>query len=75
MAEFISRKKFQENGEIFIYLHPGKDTTGKFLKNGPVAQLDRASDYGSEGWGFDSSRSRKAGQVQILMNLSFFYVL
>ncbi len=24
--------------------------------NGPVAQLDRASDYGSEGWGFDSSQ-------------------
>ena len=22
----------------------------------PLAQLDRASDYGSEGWGFDSSR-------------------
>ena len=24
----------------------------------PVAQLDRASDYGSEGWGFDSLRGR-----------------
>jgi hypothetical protein len=24
--------------------------------NGPVAQLDRASDFGSEGWGFDSLR-------------------
>ena len=24
----------------------------------PVAQLDRASDYGSEGWGFESSRAR-----------------
>ncbi len=23
-----------------------------------VAQLDRASDYGSEGWGFESSRPR-----------------
>ena len=22
-----------------------------------VAQLDRASDYGSEGWGFESSRA------------------
>ena len=25
---------------------------------GPVAQLDRASDYGSEGWGFESLRAR-----------------
>src|SRR6184192_246324 len=25
---------------------------------GPVAQLDRASDFGSEGWGFDSLRGR-----------------
>lgn len=24
----------------------------------PVAQSDRASDYGSEGWGFESSRAR-----------------
>src|SRR5215472_8982892 len=24
----------------------------------PVAQLDRASDFGSEGWGFDSLRGR-----------------
>ncbi len=23
--------------------------------NGPVAQLDRVPDYGSGGWGFDSS--------------------
>jgi hypothetical protein len=26
--------------------------------HGPVAQLDRASDFGSEGWGFDSLRGR-----------------
>src|SRR6266403_2586346 len=26
--------------------------------DGPVAQLDRASDFGSEGWGFDSLRGR-----------------
>ena len=25
----------------------------------PIAQLDRASDYGSEGWGFDSSWARQ----------------
>ena len=27
-----------------------------FLRNAPVAQLDRASDYGSEGWAFESLR-------------------
>ena len=26
-----------------------------FLINGPVVQLDRISDFGSEGWGFESS--------------------
>jgi hypothetical protein len=30
----------------------------EFERNGPVAQLDRASDFGSEGWGFDSLRGR-----------------
>src|SRR3546814_15881478 len=28
------------------------------LCRAPVAQLDRASDYGSEGWEFESSRAR-----------------
>src|SRR5205085_2355616 len=27
-------------------------------RDGPIAQLDRASDYGSEGWGFNSSWAR-----------------
>ena len=26
--------------------------------NAPVAQLDRATDYGSVGWGFESLRAR-----------------
>ena len=30
-----------------------------FLQTGLVAQLDRASDYGSEGWGFESSPGHK----------------
>ena len=29
-----------------------------FKHDAPVAQLDRASDYGSEGYGFDSFRAR-----------------
>ena len=28
-----------------------------YLVLAPVAQLDRASDYGSEGWGFESLRA------------------
>jgi hypothetical protein len=28
----------------------------------PVAQLDRASDYGSEGWGFESLRARRVAK-------------
>ena len=30
----------------------------------PVAQLDRASDYGSEGWGFESSPARQLTRIQ-----------
>ncbi len=30
-----------------------------FEARAPVAQLDRASDFGSEGWGFDSLRARQ----------------
>ena len=30
--------------------------TSKSKTRGPVAQLDRASGYGPEGWGFDSLR-------------------
>ena len=29
------------------------------LRDAPVAQLDRASDYGSGGWEFESSRARQ----------------
>ncbi len=29
----------------------------------PVAQLDRASDFGSEGWGFESSRARSCNML------------
>ena len=33
-----------------------KNASLPFLRNAPVAQLDRASDYGSEGWAFKSLR-------------------
>lgn len=29
----------------------------KLVAGAPVAQLDRASDFGSDGWGFESSRA------------------
>lgn len=33
----------------------------------PLAQLDRASDYGSEGWGFDSSRAHHSTPWQLTL--------
>ena len=41
----------------------------------PVAQLDRASDFGSEGWGFESLRARHIFQQLTLLNLIFFAVV
>jgi hypothetical protein len=39
--------------------HRCKLLLGSKFHSGPVAQLDRASDFGSEGWGFDSLRGRQ----------------
>ncbi len=39
-------KDVEDNG---LYSEP--------FHNAPLAQLDRASDFGSEGWGFDSLRA------------------
>ena len=36
-------------------VHSHRDVTSA---DGPVAQLDRASAFGAEGWGFDSLRGR-----------------
>ena len=35
-------------------------TFASHLRNGPVAQLNRASDYGSEGYRFESCRDHKS---------------
>ena len=35
---------------------PGKTAPDVGSKRGPVAQLDRASVFGTEGWGFESLR-------------------
>lgn len=42
-------------GEMFVSLGPNKDQLVQpEPKHEPVAQLDRVSDSGSEGWGFES---------------------
>ncbi len=41
----------------FVYLHP---------QNGPVAQLNRVSDYGSEGSRFESWRGHKVKLNEIM---------
>ena len=50
----------------------------KSVSYAPVAQLDRASDFGSEGWGFDSLRvhlesnlDSEAGVVQNMTHFEF----
>src|SRR5213075_518834 len=36
----------------------------KLRRNAPLAQLDRASDFGSEGWGFESLRAHQPSILQ-----------
>ncbi len=42
----VVRRKENKDGPVFFNI---------LTYFAPIAQLDRASDYGSEGWGFDSS--------------------
>lgn len=39
----------------------GSNPTRPTIRYVPIAQLDRASDYGSEGWEFESSWARHRG--------------
>ena len=41
-------------------------------RNGSLAQLNRASDYGSEGCRFESCRSHKESVTEVSVTLSFF---
>ena len=41
-------------------------------QKGCVVQLDRISDFGSEGWGFESLRGHHRGQI-IFFGLSFSF--
>ena len=45
-------------------LYLGTPSPPKSIEHAPVAQLDRASDYGSEGLGFESSRARQEIPLQ-----------
>jgi hypothetical protein len=40
-------------------------------RRAPVAQLDRASDFGSEGWRFDSLRARQSNQSVVIVRIGF----
>ena len=44
-------------------------------ESGPVAQLDRASDYGSEGWEFESSQVHSKLQLSLKIIFWGFYFL
>jgi hypothetical protein len=42
--------------------------------HGPVVQLDRISDSGSEGWGFESLRGRKSSMPHTAAFFIFHYI-
>jgi hypothetical protein len=42
--------------------HPLESGVRRLLSSAPIAQLDRATDYGSVGWGFDSSWVHQSNQ-------------
>jgi hypothetical protein len=56
----VSHPNFKETVKLSVVVFLPGVATDLSLKGlrGPVAQLDRASDFGSEGWGFDSLRGR-----------------
>jgi hypothetical protein len=45
------------NRSVALSMEDRAAQVGRRVVFAPVAQLDRASDYGSEGWGFESSRA------------------
>ncbi len=50
-----------------VYLQP--------IKKGFVAQLNRASDYGSEGYRFESYRGHHTGLFKFILGKSFLFGL
>ena len=60
MAELADAQDLKSCGELITVPVRFRSSAPS---NAPVAQLDRASDYGSEGYGFDSYRARLLREV------------
>ena len=59
-------------GKNSLPLHRNSGTA-RLQRLGSVAQLNRASDYGSEGYGFESHRSHKVNERRIARCASFVF--
>src|SRR5216683_2701311 len=73
-TELTALKKLHGAGRSFLPRRTGWSSCAALAASprcgqAPVAQLDRAPDYGSGGWGFDSSRARQS--LQYLMVSTF----
>ena len=50
--------RFTQQRNCVLSLRQGQGLSSVLPASAPVAQLDRVPDYGSGGWGFESSRAR-----------------
>ena len=50
--------RFTQQKNCVLSLRQGQGLSSVPASSAPVAQLDRVPDYGSGGWGFESSRAR-----------------
>ena len=60
------------NVEFGLYNYNSKFNIQNSTFPGPVAQLDRASDSGSEGWGFESLRDHPGAKTTALFSCQYF---
>ncbi len=66
-------QKIQDISIILLTTKNILDWIPLYLVQAPLAQLDRASDYGSEGWGFDSLKVRHFFKSFLYPFKSFLY--
>ena len=72
VAFFISfKKKLEKSLALSQKLHTFANAITKVMHFGSLAQLNRASDYGSEGCGFESRGSHYQGCV--FQHILFFF--
>lgn len=72
VAFFISfEKKLGKSLALSQKLHTFANAITKVMHFGSLAQLNRASDYGSEGWGFESLRARQSQISTVLARRRF----